>query len=115
MWQEVGELGHGLAPVNVAGMFEHSPAHLPTFPTIKYLPESLLGFIDKLPIVGGRLPFNAVVLLPVPKKHLKPPTLPHAAIPGFLNVRDTIWTRTARRLQVSEPRRYLHLHLLVVS
>jgi hypothetical protein len=89
LWQEVGELGQGLAPVNVAGMFENSPAHLAAFPTIKYLPDSVLDFINKVPFLGGRFPFNAVVLLPIPKQQLKPPTLPHAAIPGFLTI-DTI-------------------------
>jgi hypothetical protein len=89
MWQDVGDLGQRFAPINVAGMLESSPAHLAAFPTIKYLPKPFLDFINQLPIIGGRVPFNAFVLLPVPKKQLEPPTLPHAAIPGFLAI-DTI-------------------------
>ena len=80
------DLGNGLAPLNIAKMFENSPAHLLAFPEIKHLPKQLLDFINKLPLVQGRFPFNAVVLLPVPKQQLKPPALLHAAIPGFATI-----------------------------
>lgn len=83
--QGLGDLG----PLNVAGMFEGSPAHLTAFPTIKYIPKELLHWIKKIPIIGDKFLFNAVVMLPVPKKKFEPPTLPHAAIPGMLSI-DTI-------------------------
>jgi hypothetical protein len=82
----LGQLGAGLAPLNVAGMFRNSRAHLTTLPEIKYIDKRVLQYIKKLPLVKDKFLCNAVVLLPIPKKHFIPPSLPHGAIPGFMTL-----------------------------
>jgi hypothetical protein len=69
--QNVGGLGDKLAPVNVASMFEASPAYLPAAPTIKSPPKPLPHALDQQSVPGKALGDHALVL-------------PHDAIPGAM-------------------------------